>query len=73
MLLLLLLLLLLVLLLLLFSAAVAVAVAAGVADADEGSTRRIPNRADFGQIWDRAGSRRQEPPIWQMIPGRRPG
>ena len=71
MLLLLLLLLLFVLLLLLFSAAVAVA--AGVADADEGSTRRIPNRADFGPTWDRAGSRRQKPPIWQMIPGRQPG
>ena len=65
-----LLLLLLLLVLLLFSVVVAVAV--GVAVADEDSTRRIPNRADFGPIWDRTGSRRQEPPIWQMIPGRRP-
>ena len=68
-----LLLLLLLLVLLLFSVVVAVAVAVGVAVADENSTRRIPNRADFGPIWDRTGSRRQEPPIWQMIPGRRPG
>ena len=60
-------------LVLLFSAVVAVAVAVGVAAADENSTRRIPNRADFKPIWDRAGSRRQKPPIWQMIPGRRPG
>ena len=69
---LLLLLLLLLVLLLLLPAVVAVAIAVGVV-ADENSTRRIPNRADFGPIWDRTGSRRQEPPIWQMIPGRRPG
>ena len=71
--LLLLLLLLLLVLLLLFSDVVAVAVGVGVADADEDSTRRIPSRADFGPTWDRAGSRLQEPPIWQMTPGRRPG
>ena len=63
--------------LLLFHAiAVAVAVAAVVAAvvvADEDSTRRTPNRTDFGPTWDRTGSRRQEPPMWQMIPGRRPG
>ena len=58
-------------LLLLFSAVVAVVVAVAVADED--STRRIQNRADFGPIWDRTGSRRQGPPIWQMIPGLRPG
>ena len=58
-----LLLLLLLLVLLLFSVVVAVAVAVGVAVADENSTRRIPNRADFGTTWGRAGSRRQKPPI----------
>ena len=68
----LLLLLLLLLVLLLLLPAVAAAIAVGVV-ADENSTRRIPNRADFGPIWDRTGSRRREPPIWQMIPGRRPG
>ena len=70
---LLLVLLLLVLLLLLFSAVVAVAVAVGVAVADENSARRIPNWADFGPTWGRAGSRRHKPPIWQMLPGRRLG
>ena len=52
--------------------AVAACVDAAVAIAAANFARWIPKRTDFGSTWDRAGGRRQDPPMWRMIRGRRP-